>query len=280
MNRWVALFMGFNIIVFVALMGGWAYFNIDLPGLSKGEDSSVKVPVRATYEDKIVYTTDMDSDSEDFKNDCKERGGTFDLCGSICARDAEFCADVCAYVCYLNNTDTKATSTPKSPVNNIISSVLNTQEKLLSWKKFMSSGLGFSIENRSDMDIEERPTEAKVSFLLNGNSQSEDSSLSDGMKITIAKRTYNGDLESFAKNEINGLETFGKITREPTQVKINNISGLNYSVSSSGNYDFYLIPQNERYVFIITVQYSDPHSKGYNVLAGQMLDSFNLLFTT
>ncbi len=60
---------------------------------------SVEVPVEQMYASKIVYTTDMSVDQQALIRDCEQRGGMFDSCGSPCAPDADFCAQVCAYVC-------------------------------------------------------------------------------------------------------------------------------------------------------------------------------------
>ena len=48
---------------------------------------------------KVVYGSDATLDSTVLANDCRERGGVFNECGTICEPDAEACAAVCAFTC-------------------------------------------------------------------------------------------------------------------------------------------------------------------------------------
>lgn len=57
------------------------------------------IPVEERFEDKIVYTTDLDVDTASLRAHCEQLGGTFNPCGTICSPDAEICAEVCAYTC-------------------------------------------------------------------------------------------------------------------------------------------------------------------------------------
>lgn len=59
------------------------------------------VPIMSTFEGKIVYSTDSSLDTTPLKEDCTERGGTFNECGTTCAPGAEVCVDVCAFTCEL-----------------------------------------------------------------------------------------------------------------------------------------------------------------------------------
>ena len=62
------------------------------------ERDKSQVPVESVFENKIVYTTDVSFPADIFQDDCLDRGGEFDQCGTPC--DAgEVCAAVCAYTC-------------------------------------------------------------------------------------------------------------------------------------------------------------------------------------
>lgn len=72
-----------------------------------GTDQSGDIEMMEQYENKIVYTTDVGQDAEPFVNDCRDRGGEFSECGSVCAPDAEVCTEQCAYTCALDETDSR-----------------------------------------------------------------------------------------------------------------------------------------------------------------------------
>jgi len=57
------------------------------------------LPIMDQFPGKVVYTTDISVDPTLFQNDCDQRGGVFDSCGTICPPEAEVCATVCAYTC-------------------------------------------------------------------------------------------------------------------------------------------------------------------------------------
>jgi hypothetical protein len=59
------------------------------------------VHIENDFKTKIVYTTRSQSELEIavMENDCRERKGTFNTCGSPCDLIAEVCIDVCAYTC-------------------------------------------------------------------------------------------------------------------------------------------------------------------------------------
>jgi hypothetical protein len=57
------------------------------------------VPIRAVFETKILYGVETELNLPLLNKDCRQRGGTLNSCGTICAPDAEVCATVCAYTC-------------------------------------------------------------------------------------------------------------------------------------------------------------------------------------
>jgi len=57
------------------------------------------VQVQDDFGDKVVYTVGASEDQTLFKQDCADRGGEFNTCGSPCASNADFCIKVCAFTC-------------------------------------------------------------------------------------------------------------------------------------------------------------------------------------
>jgi glucose/arabinose dehydrogenase len=71
-----------------------------VPEDGPAEDDSL---VDVTYPNKIVYKQDIEDESE-LKQDCRNREGEFNSCGSGCPEDADVCATVCVPVCDLSQT--------------------------------------------------------------------------------------------------------------------------------------------------------------------------------
>lgn len=57
--------------------------------------------VESVYPEKIVYKTNENTDLDQIKKDCVERGGEFNDCGSECAGDVDLCSMRCVYACDL-----------------------------------------------------------------------------------------------------------------------------------------------------------------------------------
>ncbi|RMD57597.1 hypothetical protein D6825_03585 [Candidatus Woesearchaeota archaeon] len=59
------------------------------------------ITIQAKYPEKIVYGTSQDVDFTPLIEDCKQRGGRFNECGTVCEPGAKYCAAVCALTCEL-----------------------------------------------------------------------------------------------------------------------------------------------------------------------------------
>jgi hypothetical protein len=57
------------------------------------------VPIISQCKNKIVYTLDMGADKMVLQEDCLNRHGHFNLCGSICSAKGRPAITVCAYTC-------------------------------------------------------------------------------------------------------------------------------------------------------------------------------------
>jgi len=63
------------------------------------EPAEAEIPLQEAFDTKVVYTTEMEADTVPLVADCRQRGGMFNPCGSVCAPDESICAEVCAYTC-------------------------------------------------------------------------------------------------------------------------------------------------------------------------------------
>jgi hypothetical protein len=69
------------------------------------------VSIMATYPSKVVYNTEVTTDTEFLQADCAKRGGRLNPCGSVCDPDAVVCATVCALVCEFTETPNDISTT-------------------------------------------------------------------------------------------------------------------------------------------------------------------------
>jgi len=87
--------IGAVIIIVIVVLIAWA-FSADRKTIH-----DLQVPIQSEVKEKIVYTTDLSTDRQPLQNDCRERGGIFNDCGSVCESGAEICAEICALTCEL-----------------------------------------------------------------------------------------------------------------------------------------------------------------------------------
>jgi hypothetical protein len=57
------------------------------------------IALLAQFEKKLVYGVGGELDKAFLEEDCRGRGGTFNMCGTICDVDADICAEICALTC-------------------------------------------------------------------------------------------------------------------------------------------------------------------------------------
>lgn len=97
-NKLIYTIVGVVAVLILGALIWWAVADTAAPPNNNERGS---VPLQNDYGSKIVYTTDAETSTDALRNDCTERGGTFNECGTTCAPDADICADVCAYTCEL-----------------------------------------------------------------------------------------------------------------------------------------------------------------------------------
>jgi hypothetical protein len=126
------------VILILAAIGFLAWYFIF--GQDNNDDNGSKssdVPIKERFENKIIYTSNQDADVDKLKQHCREEGGEFNECGSVCAPDAAACAQVCAYTCELDSDKSQ----------------IDTSD----WKTFESEEYGFSLKYPSDWNMEAAP---------------------------------------------------------------------------------------------------------------------------
>lgn len=105
-----------NIVLFVVLLAALAY-GVGLL-VTDGD-----VPVQAEFENKVVYTTDQSIKTAPLTEDCRRRGGEFNVCGNVCSPDADACDDVCAYTCELAPVSDRQTNIIESTIGSRVSTL-------------------------------------------------------------------------------------------------------------------------------------------------------------
>ena len=80
----------FGVVLFAVLVAGIVWWSM-------GESS--RVTFIDAFPTHAVYTTDTTRAEGSFRDDCADRGGVFNACGSPCERGADACASICAYTC-------------------------------------------------------------------------------------------------------------------------------------------------------------------------------------
>ena len=117
------------LILIIAGLAVWLYYDY--------QSEVKKLPIDSQFEEKIVYTTNLDYPEEKLRADCEERGGQFNTCGNICdPASAQACPAVCAYTCDLS---------PEKDREEI---------KTEGWETYTNQDLGFELKHPEDWNLE------------------------------------------------------------------------------------------------------------------------------
>jgi len=222
------------------------------------EKNGDKAPIAAQFTDKIVYSTAGQINIKDLEDDCLERNGIFNECGSPCGPEADFCAEICAPVCEL-----------PAPDNNIPAD----EVKLTN---YTDTEIGFSLDYPDNMQVEKN--ENQVVFTLWGPTQGVNTEFFDGISFTVKHAAYDQarSLEEVAREEIEEVLLIGEITAPLSSVTLDQKNGYTYSVQSAGSYTIILLPSNTKNFFMVSYSAPDPTNQGFNIIAEQMINSFTI----
>jgi len=224
----------------------------------KAEETNADI-ISNEYPTKIVYTNDLSS-AEKMKDDCSQRGGTFNTCGSPCAPEAEICIEVCAYTCELSDQPK-----PLTPATD-----LNTDN----WLSYSNKELGFSIKYPTTLNKKEGEG-SPVAFSVWGPTQEPDTEFYDGINISFNKETYEGttSFESFINTQLETEKEIAESVSQPLPVTIGGKSAFRVDIVGMGTYTNYYIPLDASYYLLISVMAPDPTGQGYEAIVNKMLES-------
>jgi hypothetical protein len=217
-----------------------------------------ELPIESKYDNKIVYTTQLDSvDKKKLKKHCEQKGGEFNECGSPCAPGAATCIQVCAYACDLSGAE-------------------KDQED--DWRAYKNKDLGFSMEYVPGMEITTEREGKTVKFILKGPTQEPGTELYDGINITVSKLAYDDkSLKSFAQSEAEDIKQVGEIISFVEETVFNGYNGYKFTADTLGVSRKVYIPAGTRQALKISYSSPDPENRGYEQKVSQMLKSFENL---
>ena len=220
--------------------------------------STSSVSIEAEYENKIVYTTEQSAHIEALKKDCKDRGGEFNECGSVCGPEADTCATVCAYTCELESSGDRSDLPGE-------------------WQTYTNQESGFSMDYSSALKKEEGSQEI-VKFTLLGPTQREGTEIFDGISVIVTTATHTQkDLKNYIESRLEKTGEIGEVTSGPKRVVLNGNNGYRYEKVTAGSSTVLTFPLSEEKVIKISYSAPDPEDRGYREIVEEMINSFRIL---
>lgn len=254
-------------VIILSVKGNQSKTNKDEEKNSQANESSKAkqeemdtVKIEEKFENKIVYTTNLEEVNKDeLIEDCKERGGTFQECGSPCSESARACIQACAYTCLLESKEKD-----------------NKEEnEKQDFSNYENQELGFQIRYPNEMKVGEE-TPNRIEFMLTGPDQKEGTEITDGIRILVSRLNYDRKqtLKEFSEELAdNSVEIGGEITKKVSLENEYEYATYTFTASGLGEYTHYIAPIKMGEVFDISVFIS--HDK-YQEKVKAMLDSFKI----
>lgn len=245
------------IILLLILIGVWTYYLY----FSESENNqSNTVPIEEIFDDKVVYTTEQDIDTEKLEQDCAERGGEFNTCGSICPSDAAVCAEVCAYTCELggdNNGD-------------------NTSGEPEQWITYQNAEFGFSMRYPDYMDLSENDNQVRLAYW--GPTQRTGTELFDGISLTVRRHELatGTDVQDFIGEDLEEARFLGEVIATVSTSTLGSQTAFRYTTRTLGVLNKIIIPMDRENNELLEIVYStpDPQDRGYQATVDRILESF------
>lgn len=222
------------------------------------QDDDKDVSIRSKYENKIVYESNQEADMERLKQDCRERDGQFNECGSVCGPEAETCASVCAYTCNISKDKDHG-------------------DRFGKWQTHTDEKHGFSMDYPSALKVEETAAEA-VKFTLLGPTQRQGTEIFDGISVTVRTATHSQEsLKDYVDSRVQKIERVGDVIQEPEKVVLNGNNGYRYEKVTAGRSTVLIFPFSQGEVINISYAAPDPQNRGYKEVVKEMVSSFEIL---
>ncbi len=250
------------ILLFIIVGLAWWWYMTAPAGERSNESSNVDInspaenqaSVSAIFENKVVYDMGADISEEILREDCSERGGEFNTCGSPCAPDSDACVQVCAYTCEnLGESDI-----PES------------------WKTYFGNGLGFEMKVPSDMEIDH--FEDEVRFQFRGPTQEAGTELYDGISIVVNKISIKEGqtIKNAAEEMFQEDEKLGEINIGLHAVNFAGSEGYAHTSTTLGQNNKIIIPSGGE-ALVISYMAPDPTGQGFSKTTSKILSTFKLI---
>ncbi|MBD3247887.1 hypothetical protein GF382_01195 [Candidatus Falkowbacteria bacterium] len=245
------------ILLFVSVL--YIFYLVFWADMIGGQNNQgEKVAIDKRLENKLVYTTNIDDETKYlYREDCEQRGGTFNACGTVCPEDAAICAQVCAFTCQLQDDEQK------------------DQNGSLIWEEHIDDDLGFSIPYPDSMKVSQERANS-VEFILIGSDQASGTELYDGIRVLISRFSFPQEqtLEEFSRELAKPAEgAGGKILEEVSLETEHEQFTYSFTVSSLGEYRHKVALVYPGEVFDVSYFVS---GEEYEDLAEKMVDDFEV----
>jgi len=258
--------VGILVVLIAIIVGGYMLYGkqiekqlqqeeqqSDEKSIIKEEEKEVeqKLEISATYDTKIVYTSEVSSKTDIYKADCKKRDWVFNECGSPCGPNADFCTAVCAYTC-------------EKPATKI--------------EAYTDILLGITFDYPNDMEID--AVDGSLRVYKWGPSQTEGTEIYDGMVISFARaeNPNNLDLEAFTKVELeNELAFEAEIIKPITEVTHGEFIGYEFTTVSLGKGTFFYCNNSAGDIIRTTYFMEDPLNQGFEETLNKILESLKAM---
>lgn len=148
------------------------------------------------------------------------------------------------------------------------------------WEMYQSEETGISIEYPGEMTINEggeAPNEtAAVRFSLWGPTQTADTELFDGIMVSVARGTHEGDLRSYVEEQVEQARDLGEVTEPLATTTIAGRSALTYTASTLGVYTNTYVSLGSGTFLRVSALHPDPTGQGFADTVDRMLETLEI----
>jgi hypothetical protein len=149
-----------------------------------------------------------------------------------------------------------------------------TAEVPADWESYTSEELGFTISHPPDMEVGQTQV-GSIEFMLTGPTQTPQTDLFDGIRITIITDEYEGQFRRFveAERQRHLQSPVNPDVGNIEETTVASIQGLQFSLTTITEIEqIYLSLDNNRYA-LITKFVADPEEEGFEETADLMLST-------
>lgn len=260
MKQILSLIATILVLFLLGVLLWWVFIGKDMQDVS----SSAEVEVQAEYEEKVVYLSNDEVPKEDYEQDCRERGGEFNECGSPCAADAESCIQVCAFTCEFSQEESEEENRLIAP------------EVPEGWVETFVEELGVSVWHPEEMETQWQGNMFHLSFT--GATQRPETGFFDGIGISMGEleMAEGQSKDAFLAERMLEFELVGEITELPNETTLAGKEAIRFSATGHGDSKHIFIFKSDGMVFWLTYVHPDPEEMGYEEIVEQVLQSMRV----